>query len=231
MENTGKNISLNLDNFQSEGLWLIFSDSSQIALTRDIIDQIAKVYLVDPENLPPELEDAKDFRACAHCPKKNEYIICSALKPILPFIASIDQYQSFEEVTAVFHATNSSVLHVSYTTMQQALIYVAILSLVYFCDSSERYCRFFQDINPLVDGEIISRRVYANIYLYHQGNQNDINSTISALKKSIYESTRSLTKRLRLLCENDSFINAFVNANLIMTFLELEVEKATPVKH
>lgn len=224
MKNDDKELKLKLSDFQSEGLWLLFTESLQLALTQDIINQFADLYLGDPNKLPLAIRKANDFQACNHCPKEK-YELCTALKPILPFLEDLDHYQSYDKVTAIFHSAESDVLHMSYTTMQQALKYVTMLSLVFSCESSERYRRYFRDTNPLMEPDAIASRVFANIYLDYQGEKNKIVSIISELKSTIDESTHCIIKRLRLICKNDAFINALVNTGSITSFLELETEK------
>jgi hypothetical protein len=220
MENQKMTISLNLDEFIEEGLYLIFSDSFRIEMTKKKIESLANEYWTDPDKIPDSLKRIIEFQPCDHCPEKGNDVLCNALKPILPFIESVDRYMSFDQTTAIYRGNDPSVIHVSHTTMQQALRYLSVLSLVGYCEMGDRYKKYFSDINPLMKSKLIASRLYSNIYLENEGNQDLISSVITDLKNEVRESIKCLMNRLRFVCKNDAFLNAYVNTQIIMDTLD-----------
>ena len=104
--------------------------------------------------------------------------------------------------------------------MQKALRYLAIFSMIFYCEMNERYSKYLTGIIPLMSAKRIAAIIYANIYLFNKGDEEAIASTIKKFKEEILESSKCLVKRLGYICENDVFINAFVNTQLIMDALD-----------
>lgn len=221
METTEPTLNLKLEEFPDEGLYLIFSDSHRVALTKDRIAQLAQAYWEDPEKIPPQVKKAADFQLCNHCPEKGKDILCCALRPLLPYLEEVDKYMSYDKVTAVYREEKSPILHVSYTSMQEALKYLSFLSLSSYCKMGQRYHRFFEGVIPLMDVQSIASRVYLNVYLEYKGDVEKIKKETARFKEEILESTKCMVKRLHLLCSHDAFLNAFINAELVTEFVDL----------
>ena len=226
MSTAGIKVELDFDAFQEEGLYLLFDDATRVELTRKTIAKLAEVYWKDPEKIPPEVKKAADFQLCAHCPEKGKDVLCCALKPMIPYVDKVGKYFSYDQVTAVYRQKKSPVLHVVHTSMQEALKYLSILSLTFYCKMGGKYHRYFDGVIPLMDIQSISDRVYLNIYLECAGNPQKIKEAITIFKKEIFESSKCMVKRLHLLCHHDAFVNAFINAELVTEFLDLVVAEA-----
>lgn len=208
--------------FQKEGLYLVFDDGTRVEFIKDQIESLAEEYWNDPEKIPPEVKKTLAFQPCDHCPQHGNDVLCKALRPLLPYVESVDRYMSYDEVTAVFRQKNPDRLHVSRTTTQEALVYLSILCMLHYCEMSERYKDYIRDVRPLMDGEEICRRIYSNIYLIHEGNEEKMASVIPEFKREVFESAECLADRLGMICSRDAFVNAFVNANAVVNLLDFD---------
>ena len=74
-------------------------------------------------------------------------------------------------------------------------------------------------IIPVLRAGEIANRMYLNMYWLHKGDKEIIDRTISKYYEEITITTRNQLARLRLICKNDAFLNAFVNAHLIPDLL------------
>lgn len=219
-------INLQLSNYKQEGLYLHFEDSSRLVLTKEVIEQTAEKFWRDPAKIPHEIKEVDEFQRCSICPGRRPTGsgLCSALQPVLPFLEDVDKYASFDKVTAVYRVKGQEVLNVAATTMQIALSYVALLSLMHYCLHEREYWRYYFGVVPLSGAETVAARVYLNIYWLHKGNKEEIDKVISQFQEELMLTTKNLVKRLNLICKNDAFINAFVNAQMTTAFLSMDID-------
>jgi len=219
-------MNLKFDDFEKPGLYLIFSDQSKLPLTKENIELTAKTYWNDSAKIPPEIRKATEFQRCHFCPLKRTEDICDAIRPTIPFLGIVDQYVSFDKVTAVFREDRKDILHISSTTMQQALKYVSLLSLLHYCRKGRTYWRYFWGINPLTSGQEIASRLYLNLTFLHKGNGEEINRVISKFKEEMKITSKNQVARINLICKNDAFSNSFVNTQIITQILSMDPDKA-----
>ena len=212
------------EDFSREGLYLFFTDGQCVRIVRDEIEKLSEEYWQDPHKIHPLIKELPEFLPCGHCPHYGEQVFCIALRPILPYLNSVDQYMSYDRVTAVFSAGGTGEVSVSETSTQQALKYVAILSLIFYCEMGERYRGYFADVNPLMSPDEISTILHRNIRRRKADHPADLTQEMATFEKEVMESAQCLTKRLRLICRNDAFINAFSNAQLALQMLLLHNE-------
>ncbi|MBU1124565.1 MAG: hypothetical protein KKC84_00895 [Candidatus Omnitrophica bacterium] len=213
-----------LDSFVDEGLYLLFSDSTRIELTKKNIENSSDAFWQDPSRITPAMKKAIDFQKCPFCPRKNKEDICDAIRPVLPFLDKIDKYLSFDEVTAVYKSSQDGMVHVKQTTMQKALQYVSILSLLRYNLILRRYWKYYYGAIPLMDGREVAAKVYINMYWYHKGNKEELDRTIAQFKEELTISSENQVKRMNLVCKNDVFMNAFVNTQVVSEFLTMDIE-------
>jgi len=211
--------------FKEPGLYLLFPDSTRMVVTKEDIDTFASTFLNDPTKVPPNVKKAVDYQACEICPMKNTAVFCHALMPTLPFIDIADKYVSYDEVTAVYKSPHDDLLYVSTTTMQRALQYVSILSLMYYCEVGKKYWDYYYGIIPLMDLDDVIVRIYLNIYRQHKGNKKEIDKIIEAFKSEITVTSKCQVKRLHLICKHDSLANAFVLTQVSSELLSQNMEK------
>ena len=92
MENTILN--LRLSDFEKEGLYLLFPDSTKLELTKEHIEKVTKNYWQNPTNIPEDKRKAINFQKCYFCPHRNKEDICDSIRPVLPFLDIVDKYFS-----------------------------------------------------------------------------------------------------------------------------------------
>ncbi len=218
-------IHLTLSDYKQKGLYLLFKDSTRLILTENEIENISRKFWEDPAKIPPEVREAADFKLCPICPEKKHEGLCYALQPVLPFLEVIDKYASYDRVTAVFKGDDEE-LHLSDTTMSTALQYISILSLMYYCRVGRKYWRYYFGVNPFAGISEMRNRLYLNIYWLHKGDLKEIENSINKFKDEIKLTTQSQVKRMRLICKNDAFVNAFANTHIATEILSVDMEEA-----
>lgn len=171
-------LDLRLSDFEKEGLYLLFPDSTKLELTKESIEQVTDRYWKDPMKIPEDKKKAIDFQKCYFCPHKNEEDICDSIRPMLPFLDIVDKYVSYDKVIAVYKGNEEKLVHVRATTMQDALKYVSILSLLRYNLVLQKYWKYYYGIIPIMGGREVATRVYLNMYWLHKGNLEEIKEMI-----------------------------------------------------
>lgn len=208
-----------LGDYDQVGLYLILKDSTRLVLTREGIEKLATEYWVNPDKIPPGVKEVAEFQRCPFCPLKGKEDFCNALRPVLPLLDVVDNYVSFDKVLAIYKPEDKQLLHISDTSMQEGLAYVATLSLMDYCQVGRKYRRYYFGIIPIIGFVEFANRLYLNIYWIHGGNRESTEKAISDFNEQITITTQNQVARLRLICKNDAFINAFVNAQSIPALL------------
>ena len=214
---------LDISLFETPGLYLLLPDGTRVVLTREVIEKTTRALLDDPDAVPAHVRQAAEYQACSICPERDTAEICHAILPTLPFLEDIDRYMSYDKVTAVYREVDAGYIVVSETTMQNALQFVTILSLIHYCEVGQQYAEYFTGVNPLMPLESIGKAVFLNVYLACQGDVEQATALIDAMSKDILETARCQIKRLRLISSRDAFLNAFVNTELITRFVVKEL--------
>ncbi|MGD0883275.1 MAG: hypothetical protein ABSA46_00110 [Thermodesulfovibrionales bacterium] len=218
-------MNVDLGNYAQKGLYLLFGDSSIISLTESNIERTAREFWDDPNKIPIHVRKAADFQLCGICPEKGNEGICYSLHPVLPFLELIDQYFSFDKVTAFYREDEEGLLYISETAMQNALQYISILSLLSYCRVGRKYWKYYYGVIPIMGADAAVNRFYLNIYWLHEGKMNEINKFISEFKENISIISENVIKRLNLICQRDAFINAFFNTHVFAEFLSMDMEE------
>ncbi len=214
--------------FPQAGLYLLFPDGRRLDLTEEVIHRTTQQYLDDPSRLPPEVRAAADYQPCSICPKRDTAEICHAIMATLPFVDDVDRYVSYDAVTAVYRGQDSTVLHVADTTLQEALKYLSLLSLMQYCEVGLKYFPYFQGVNPLMPAEDVARRVFHNLYFDCRGDLDEVGRIIRSMQEEIQVTARCQMDRLRLICRNDAFLNAMVNVHSTAAWLDFDLDQAGP---
>ena len=212
-------VDLRLSDFEKEGLYLLFPDSTKLELTKENIEKVTNSYWQDPTKIPEDKRKAVEFQKCYFCPHKNKEDICDSIRPMLPFLDIVDKYVSYDKVIAVYKGNEERLVHIRATTMQDALKYVSILSLLRYNLVLQKYWKYYNGIIPIMGGKEVATRVYLNMYWLHKGNLEEIKEMIKRFGEELRVSSTNQVRRLNLVCKNDAFMNAFVNTQLVTQFL------------
>lgn len=215
---------INLDRFPDPGLFLLFPDGERVDLTRASIELTRQLYLGDPARIPPEVRAATDYQPCAICPKRDTAEVCHAIMVVFPFLEDLDRHMSYDRVTAVYRGPDSPLLHVEETTLQRALNFLTMLSLLEYCEQGQLFAEYFRDVTPLMPTEQIARQVFLSLYLKHRGDAKAVREVIGRMQASLHVTTECQVKRIRLICRNDALANAFVNLHTAVTWLSFELQ-------
>jgi hypothetical protein len=210
---------LRLSDFEKEGLYLLFPDSTKLELTKENIENVTERYWLDPTKIPEDKRKAIEFQKCYFCPHRDKEDLCDSIRPVLPFLDIIDRYVSYDEVIAVYKGNEDKLVHIKATTMQDALKYVSTLSLLRYNLVLQKYCKYYYGIIPIMSGREVATRVYLNMYWVHKGNLEEINEVIKRFGEELKVSSTNQVRRLNLVCKNDAFLNAFVNTQLVAQIL------------
>jgi hypothetical protein len=218
-------MELDLAQFKNSGLYLLFPDGTTLALTPELIAARAQALLSDPIRIAPQVKDAQSFQLCDVCPKRGSGDTCHAIRPILAFWENIDQYFSYDQVTAVYRDAGSGTITVAETTLQRALQYLSILSLLYYCETGKKYWPYFYGVHPLMDTEDVVARVYLNMFSASGGDAGKTRALVSAFHDEISTTTRCQMERIKLFCSHDAFLNALILTQLAAEFLADHAEE------
>jgi hypothetical protein len=145
--------------------------------------------------------------------------MCDSIRPVLKFLDIVDKYISYDRVIAVYKSNEDKLVHIRATTMQDALKYVSILSLLRYNLVLQKYWKYYYGIIPIMSGREVATRVYLNMYWLHKGNPEEIKEIIKRFGEELKVSSTNQVRRLNLVCKNDAFLNAFVNTQLVTQFL------------
>ena len=212
-------LNLRLSEFEKEGLYLLFPDSTKLELTKENIERVTDSYWQDLTKIPEDKRKAIEFQKCYFCPHRNKEDICDSIRPVLPFLDIVDKYVSFDEVIAVYKGNENNLVHIRATTMQDALKYVSNLSLLRYNLVLQKYWKYYFGIIPIMSGKEVATRVYLNMYWLHKGNLEEIKKMIKRFGEELRVSSANQVRRLNLVCKNDAFVNAFVNTQLVTQML------------
>ncbi len=216
---------MDIATFQKPGLYLLLPNGERIDLTRQEIESRARVMLEDPDRIPAHMRAAVDYKPCDICPDREAAEICHAVLTTVPFGYEVGHFMSYDKVTAVFRDEHSEVLIVRDTTMQQALQYISILSVIYYCEVGKKYSTFFEGVNPIMPQSHIANIVLQNLYLSCKGNLPALESTLNTMQEELMQTVRCQMKRLQLICKGDAFLNAFVNTENTTELMLLAVRE------
>jgi hypothetical protein len=210
--------------FKQNGLYLLFSGGKRIVLTREKIESFARLFESNLDQIPDRIKSAVTFQACPVCPEREHAKFCHALPATLAFIEEMEGCKSYDKVGAVYRGLQPGLVWVPETTMQEALQFVTILSLMYYCEVGKKYWKFFLGIHPLLSPNEMIARIHLNIYWDCQGDKGKADRMMKSFAEEITCTCRCQVKRLGLICKNDVLMNAFVNTQAQIEYLAMSNE-------
>lgn len=207
-------LEIGADDFKENGLYLLFPGGRRIALTRERIDSFSHFFKSNLDQIPAGIRAAAAFQACPVCPEKDSAIFCHALPATLAFFEELKGVKSFDDVAAIYKGRGPSLVFIPKTTMQEALQFVVILSLLYYCEIGQQYRKYFLGVHPLMSPDEVITRIHLNIFWDCKGDTQKVNDVLRAFRDEITCTCRCQVNRLRLICKDDTLMNAFVNTQV-----------------
>jgi hypothetical protein len=217
-----KPVQLALGDFEQQGLYLLLPDETKLILTRENVRKVTDEYWNSLDKIPLAVRQATEFQRCPFCPLKGQNDICDALRPVLPFLAVLDKYNSYDRVTVVYKGGSRDVYQVADISIQEGLKYLSILALTQYCQMGKRFWKYYFDIIPIMEGEEFAARLYLNIYWLYKGDQAQIKTALKTFDERTRIACGNQVRRLSLICKNDAFMGAFASMQAAVLFLALE---------
>ena len=211
---TSQPLVIGEDDFKQNGLYLLFPGGRRIALTREKVESFAHNFESNLDQIPAGIRAAAAFQACPVCPEKDSAVFCHALPATLAFFDELKGVKSFDDVAAIYRGRGQRLVFVPRTTMQEALQFVVILSLLYYCEIGRQYQKYLLGIHPLMSPEEMITRIHMNIFWDCKGDRQKVNQALRVFKDEITCTCRCQVNRLRLICKDDALMNAFVNTQV-----------------
>ena len=174
------------EEFKPESLLIIFKDGTRLLIDSQEVRKCGYEFFDDPRHVPDEIKKAAGFQRCSVCPYAHTQGYCHALLPMVSFLEKIDQYPSFEPVTVVFRDQISDSNIFKETTLQVALQYVSILSLIHYCELGRTYRDIFLMVSPIMEPRHVAARIYLNLFWQLRGDEKKI---AEYLKKFVENTT------------------------------------------
>jgi hypothetical protein len=207
--------------FQQSGLYLLLPGGRRIVLTREKIEAFAHTFESNLDQLPAEIKDAVAFQACPVCPEKDRAKFCHALPATLAFFEELKGLKSFDNVDAVYKGHEPGLVLAPRISLQVALQFVVILSLMYYCEVGRQYWKFFLGIHPLMGPAEMITRIHLNVYWNCRGDKQKVDEVLHTFRNEITCTCRCQVARLGLICQDDALMNAFVNTQAQIEWLAM----------
>lgn len=211
--------------YTNEGMYLQFENGFFLDLSKERIQHLADEYWNNPQKIPVEIRENENFKTCPVCPYRGQNVLCSAIKPLLPFLEVMDNFLSCDKVTAVY-VDHQGVIHVSNTSLQNALQYVTNMALFEYCEDAKEYHPYFKGIMPFMSIKEAVAVVHLNLYWLQKGDVAKITEIIKEMRAAVVVTSRSCVQRLQLVCKSDPFLNAYVRTHTFSEMLSMDMENA-----
>lgn len=218
--------NIDLMKYQDAGLYLLVDERhGTIAFTEKNIERLTQFFWNSDKHISDEVKKSCDFARCEFCPRRDEGGMCDAIKVELPLIEAIDEFPSYQPVTAIFKDSFDNSLSVYCATMQQALQYIVFFSLIYYCQTGKKYRKYFYGIDPMLELEDFAAHLYMNVYWYNHGDALKTLDMVHEMKSIFMAASKNQVKRLNMICKSDSLINAFALIGTTFEFMEFNTEQ------
>jgi hypothetical protein len=213
-----------VNEFQDKGLYLLVGDAL-IELTEKNIREKAVSFHDDRFNAFFENKENIEHYKCTFCPLRGNGKACGSLKIIAPFVDVIDKSKSFDDALCIYRTGDEQVYYLGVADFQNALKYCVILSLTEYCGFGKKFKKYFHRIMPINKFTEMAIQLYMNIYCIHGGDKQEIEKVIMEMGSWASEAVNMQTRRLKLICKNDAFLNAFAGVQTAIEFLATDMHK------
>ncbi|HLH54917.1 MAG TPA: hypothetical protein VKY92_15005 [Verrucomicrobiae bacterium] len=200
---------IDLNALKKEGLYLFFENGRFMDFSKERIKQLADEYWRSPDKLPEAVRRDENFKTCNVCPYRGQDVMCSAMKPLLPFLEELDAFMSFNQVLAVC-VSKDGMLYASRTTLQRALQYISNMALFEYCEDAKQYRAYFKGIHPFMEMDEAVAVTFLNLYWLYAGDRGKIAARLNQIGDAVKVTSVSCINRLRTMCHSDAFINSYI---------------------
>ncbi|MFH0984732.1 MAG: hypothetical protein V1882_04275 [Candidatus Omnitrophota bacterium] len=214
-------MQLKTEQYKKEGMYLSFQNGETLDLSVENIQKLSEEFWKDPHRLPLAMRQHDDFKTCKVCPHRGQDVLCSAMKPLLPFLEQMEKYLSCDYVTAIYVQGDGKIT-ISETDLQHALQYVTNMALFEYCEDVQRYQPYFKGIVPLMSLEEAIVRLAMNVFWIHRDHPAEADRVIAELREHVTETSKSCIKRLTVMCRSDAFRNAYLKTQTFIEFLAMD---------
>ncbi len=152
-------------------------------------------------------------------------MLCSAMKPLLPFLEDVERFSSFDRVTAVY-VNRHGVISISETSLQTALHYVTNIALMEHCEDAKQFKQYFRGVEPFMSIDDAVAKIFLNIFWLHDGDKVKVTAAIEDLRTHLTTTAGSCIKRLRVMCKSDAFVNAYIKTQVYGALLAVNPRDA-----
>ncbi len=221
-------MDLSVERFEKNGFYLVLPSDRLLFFSKEVIGAYAREFLDDPSRISPHLRRAIEQTPCTVCPMKDAGQFCHALFPTLPVLDAVDEHMSYDAAAAVYRTSGdrSVLVAIRQTTMQEALRYVSILSLVHYCEVGQKYREWFFGVTPVMSFDEVVNRLYLNVFWLCRGDRKKAKQLIETFSHEIRITVLCQSERLLRICKRDAFVNAFSATHLITHLLSRCTDEA-----
>lgn len=209
--------------FKKEGMYLFFPNGESMDFSVENVRKVSEEIWNDPAMLPQQMREHVDFKVCSVCPFRGQEVLCSAMKPLLPFLEQIEKFVSYDRATAVYVHRDGEITIVQ-TDLQQGLQYLTNMSLFEYCENAKQFRHYFRGIRPFMKLEEAITRLVLNITLFHRDDSQKVEKVIKELRYHVTVASRSCVRRLGVMCKSDAFKNAYAKTQCFTEFLSINPE-------
>lgn len=210
--------------YPEEGMYLHCQNGTFFDFSLTNIASLAAALWEDPTRLSPEIRHDELFKTCAVCPFRGQDVLCSAIKPLLPFLENVEAFKSIDRVTIVYRDAKG-IVSCQDADMQNALQYLTDMSVFQYCEDMKGYKPYLLGVKPMRSTQENVQTLLLNIFWRTNGDRTKAKQVIDEIQNAINIVTRNCFRRLHLMCRSDAFKNAYVKTHIIGELMELSSEK------
>jgi hypothetical protein len=213
-------MKIDLTAYPEEGMYLHCQDGTSFDFSVTNIASLATALWNDPARLSPEIRHDELFKTCAVCPFRGQNVLCSAIKPLLPFLENVERFKSTDRVTVVYR-DSMGIISSQCADMQTALQYLTDMSVFQYCEDMKGYKAYLAGVRPLRSTQENVQALLLNIFWRTKGDKHDAKQVMDEIQSAISIISRNCFRRLHLMCRSDAFKNAYVKTHVVGELIAL----------
>jgi hypothetical protein len=219
-----QSMKIDVTAYPDEGMYIHCQDGTFFDFSLTNIARLSTALWNDPSRLSPEIRHDELFKTCAVCPFRGQDVLCSAIKPLLPFLENVERFKSVDRVIIVYRDPKGIVSTQS-ADMQTALQYLTDMSVFQYCEDMKGYKEYFVGIRPMRSTQENVQTLLLNVFWRSRGSECEAKRVMGEIQNAIDIITRNCFRRLHLMCRSDAFKNAYVKTHIIGELIALSSDK------